>query len=165
MSALSITSSIERARRKLERGSRGGRSDAGRSRLRPEVERELQALLSVYHRPRMSEIHREIQAFCRGRSLTPPSRSTLYNALERAPVPCYRTNELPHEVRRTLHNVGEGVVPGHQLVFAAFNYGDTRALSFASGLPWICLYRASKLGGWRPKSRGLLQAILACRTK
>jgi hypothetical protein len=163
VSEISLEASLARARARLEGRSPKRRSDAGRSRLPPAVEAELTALLSSRERPRMSDVHRALTAFCRPRRLPAPSRSTLYNAIERIEPPAFRTDRLPWAVRRTLHNVQHGLVPGHQVAFAAFNYGDTRALSFAAGLPWLCLYRAARLGGWRPKSRALLQAVAACR--
>lgn len=127
------------------------------------VEAELRSLLSTRDRPRMSDVHRALAAFCRARGLRAPSRSTVYNATDRVEPPSLEFDALPEAVRRTLHNVAPGEVPGHQVAFAAFNYGDTRALSFAAGLPWLCLRRAARLGGWRSKSRSLLRAIASCR--
>lgn len=127
------------------------------------VESKLLAILGGRERPPAVEVMRELRAFCGRRGLAMPSRATLYNAAERVPIPSYDQGELPNSVRRTLHNVGEGKIPGHQVVFAAFNYGDSRALSFASGLPWVCLRRASKLPGFRPKSLALLAAVMALR--
>ncbi len=111
----------------------------------------------------MTDVHRALTAFCRTRGLRAPSRSTLYNAIDRIEPPSFDVDALPEAVLRTLHNVARGRVPGHQVAFAAFNYGDTRALSFAAGLPWLCLRRAARLRGWRPKSRALLVAIASCR--
>ena len=37
------------------------------------------------------------------------------------------------------------------------------ALSFAAGLPWICLHHAARMRGFRPKSRALLRAVLSFR--
>ncbi len=54
-------------------------------------------------------------------------------------------------------------VPGPQVVFYAFNYGSAGAVSFASGLPPLCLERAASLRGWRPKSRALLRAVMSYR--
>lgn len=78
-------------------------------------------------------------------------------------LPSYPRSELPAAITRTLHNVGGDEIPGDQVVFAAFNYGDTRALGFASAMPWSCLYGAARLRGWRPKSLALLRAVMACR--
>ena len=76
----------------------------------------------------------------------------------------YSVPELPVHVRDALYNLDlEGTVPGHQLAFYAFQYGDTRAMSFAAGLPWLDLYQADRMRGWRPRSHGLLRAVLAHR--
>jgi hypothetical protein len=111
----------------------------------------------------MTAVHRELATFCRARGLPVPSRSTVYNAIGRAAPPAYHKKELPPAVGRTLHNTGSGPIPGHQVVFAAFNYGDPRALCFAAGLPWLCLQRAAQLPGWRPKSYALLKAVATYR--
>jgi hypothetical protein len=64
-------------------------------------------------------------------------------------------------VQNALYNLGEdALVPGHQLAFDAFNYGDLSALSFSATLPWVCLDRAAKLRGWRPRSLALLRAVM-----
>ena len=54
-------------------------------------------------------------------------------------------------------------VGGDHIAFYAFNYGSPRALSFAAGLPWLCLVRAAGRRGWRPKSRALLRAVMKYR--
>jgi hypothetical protein len=78
--------------------------------------------------------------------------------------PTFHVSHLPPDVRDCLYNIGGNAkVPGHQLAFYCFNYGSTRAVAFAAGLPWLCLYQAGLLRGWRPKSRGLLDAIVAAR--
>ncbi|HVS12347.1 MAG TPA: hypothetical protein VMV46_00345 [Thermoanaerobaculia bacterium] len=72
--------------------------------------------------------------------------------------------QLPAPVRESLYNLSEdGTVPGHQLAFHCFNYGSLQAMSFAAGLPWLALYQAARLPGWRPRSKGLLDAILRTR--
>lgn len=111
----------------------------------------------------MTTVHRDLAAFCRRRGLRVPSRSTVYNALRRVAPPSFDRDDLPDAVRRTLHNVGAGPIPGHQVAFAAFNYGRVDALCWAAGLPWICLERADALRGWRPKSHALLRAVLFAR--
>jgi hypothetical protein len=121
------------------------------------------SILGSQDRPAVAEVLRELRSFCRSRSLRMPSRATVYNAMNRVPIPTFEYEDLPNSVQRTLHNVAHGPIPGHQVAFAAFNYGDTRALSFASGLPWVCLHAASKLRGFRPKSRALLDAVIAYR--
>jgi hypothetical protein len=133
--------------------------------LRSEVEAELQKLLVVEgaERPSATRVRKKLAEYCRRRRLPVPSRATVYNALLRVAVPSYRRDALPNDVNRTLHNVGGNEVPGDQVVFAAFNYGDTRALSYAAALPWPCLLRASRLRGWRPKSAALLRAVMMYR--
>lgn len=72
--------------------------------------------------------------------------------------------DLPEPVRRCLYNLSEAsVVPGPQLVFYAFHYGDTSAMSYAAWLPWLDLFQAEGMRGWRPRSRGLLHAVLRRR--
>jgi len=79
-------------------------------------------------------------------------------------VPAYRWADLPAAVQRSLHNLDEDTwVPARQVVFAAFNYGDVHAISFASGLPWLALYQADRVRGWRPKSHALLRAVMTGR--
>ena len=146
-------------------GTRRRRSDRGCSRLAPRVEARLQRLLDTADPPRVSEIDRELRAFCRSTGARAPSRATIYNAMARIESESIDRRRLPDSVARTLHNVGGDRIPGHQVVFAAFNYGDTRALCYAAGLPWAYLLRASQLRGWRPKSRALLMATLAIRRK
>jgi hypothetical protein len=48
-------------------------------------------------------------------------------------------------------------------VFYCLNYGSLAAMSFAAGLPWLDLHQARHLRGWRPRSRGLLDAVLRAR--
>ncbi len=148
-----------------ELAGRGRRSDRGRSRLAPALEAKLQALLDAagLERPGASAVSRELAEFCRRIRVAPPSRGSVYNALTRIVPPSYARDTLPEAVQRTLHNVGGEEVPGSQIVFAAFNYGDTSAISYAAGLPWSCLYVASRLRGWRPKSRALLRAVTTYR--
>ena len=121
------------------------------------------ALFAGVERPSVADILASLRAYCRKERLRCPSRATIYNAMRRVVPPAYSLDELPEEVRRCLHNVDGARVPGHQVVFAAFNHGDVRALSFASGMPWACLYRAVSVPGSRPKSRALLQAVLEYR--
>lgn len=84
--------------------------------------------------------------------------------MDTAPTPPYRIEALKPAVRETLYNLPEaGDVPGHQLAFHCFNYGSTEAMSFAAGMPWLALFQAARLRGWRPRSRGLLEAVLKAR--
>lgn len=130
--------------------------------MAPRVEAALMALLDTRERPSIGFVHAEIRKRCQELGVRPPSRASIYNALARVVPPSYELSALPDSVRRTLHNAGSPV-PGHQVAFSAFNYGDTRALSFAAGLPWACLYHAARLPGFRPKSLSLLRAVMARR--
>jgi len=66
--------------------------------------------------------------------------------------------------RAALYNLPrDGEVPGEQLAFYCFNYGDLKAVQYAAGLPWLPLYRAYRMRGWRAQSRGLLRAALLAR--
>ncbi|HTM46799.1 MAG TPA: hypothetical protein VL137_17710 [Polyangiaceae bacterium] len=161
---------------RLLRAPRGRRSDRGRARLPAAVERHLLQRLATLQRPAFSELARELECFCRQQGLRVPARSTIYNAVARAPIPRYRWSELPTAVTAALYNLtatasgaqlqGEPSrtdIPGDQIVFYALNYGTSRAVSYAARLPWLCLQRASEKSGWRPKSRSLLSAIMAYR--
>jgi hypothetical protein len=93
-----------------------------------------------------------------------PSRATLYQALPRLAGHAYDVDQLPAAVRGVLYNVDpHGAIPGHQLAFYCFNYGTLDVVSFAAGLPWLDLYQAARLSGWRPRSKGLLLAALRAR--
>jgi hypothetical protein len=71
---------------------------------------------------------------------------------------------LSHDVRLTLHNVDPTApIPGDQIAFRCFHDGNLHALSFAAGMPWLDLHQARRKRGWRPKSRGLLEAV--CRAR
>jgi hypothetical protein len=84
--------------------------------------------------------------------------------MAKLPARSYRIEDLPPHVRETLYNLpATGEVPGHQLAFHCFNYGSVAAMSFAAGLPWLALYQASRLRGWRARSRALLGAVLTAR--
>jgi hypothetical protein len=151
------------AARRLGNSARRRRSDAGRSRLAPAVERKLLALLAGQDHPPIAEVHAALGDYCTRLGLEPPARASVYNALGRVEPPEYALSDLPEPVRRVLHNVRPGSLPGHQVAFAAFNYGDERALSFAAGMPWPCLYRAARSRGFRPKSLALLRAVMVFR--
>lgn len=108
----------------------------------------------------MTVVHRHLTEFCAKRGMRPPSRATLYNVLTRIEGHVYDISVLPSHVREALYNLApDGTVPGHQLAFYCFNYGTLAAVSYAAGLPWLDLYQASRLRGWRPLSRGLLRAV------
>ncbi|MCX6549893.1 MAG: hypothetical protein NTY02_02600, partial [Acidobacteria bacterium] len=101
---------------------------------------------------------------CVSSGLRPPARSSLYNTLARIEGHRYRVADLPGHVVRALYNLAiTGDVPGHQLAFYCFNYGSMRAISYAAGLPWLDLYQALHVRGWRPRSRGLLAAVMRTR--
>jgi hypothetical protein len=89
----------------------------------------------------------------------PPSRATVYNSLATIEGHTYRVAALPPEARRAVYNLSaDASVPGH-----CFNHGSLAAACFAAGLPWLDLYQASRLPGWRPRSRGLLLAAMRAR--
>jgi hypothetical protein len=112
----------------------------------------------------MLSVRHTLSRFCREHGFREPSRATLYNAIERAPSSSYLLSALPPHVRRCLHNLDDdAMVPGPQVAFAAFNRGESAALSWAAGMPWLSLKAAQKLPGFRPKSRALLDAILRFR--
>ena len=112
----------------------------------------------------MREMLDEIAAFCRQSGERIPSRSTIYRFMAQCPPRQVRIAELPDSLRKSLYNLDhDGMVPGHQLAFYAFSFGDMRALSFAAGLPWLDLYQAHRMRGWRPKSHGLLRAVMLRR--
>lgn len=168
MCAFDLASSFGRAQRRLgaTRGTpkRRVRSDRGLSRLDPGVLELVRRVFSTQERPGMSAALAEVVERCRKASLRPPSRATVYKLLETLPSGRWRVSELPQSVRDALYNLNEtSAVPGHQLAFYSFNYGDLAAVSFASGLPWLALHQALRLPGFRPKARGLLEAAVAAR--
>jgi len=144
--------------------TRQRRSDAGRSRLPPVVLAEIRSLILGMERPPMVAIQRHIANVCAERGLKTPSRATLYAALLRIPGNEYDVPGLPRHVRESLYNVAPtATLPGHQLAFYGFNYGSLAAASYAAGLPWLDLYQAARLRGWRPRSFGLLMAAMRAR--
>lgn len=115
-------------------------------------------------RPRFQSLDAAVSRYCEARGLSRPSKATLYHYLAIAPVPTYRRRDLPPAVQAALYNLDDdSPVPARQVVFAAFNYGDVKAISFASGLPWLALYQADRVRGWRPKSHALLRAVMKGR--
>ena len=174
VSGLSLSDSIAKAERRLGPGGRARRSDRGRSRIAPEAERHLQRLLQTRDKPSITAVAKELDEYCRRQRIPSPSRASVYNAVARAPAPSVRVAELPAEVQRSLYNLrieasrapdaaDDRNLPGDQVVFYAFNYGSPRAISYAAGLPWLCLVRATRRPGWRPKSHALLRAVMAYR--
>jgi hypothetical protein len=104
-----------------------------------------------------------MRQICEQLQQPPPSRASIYNAIARAHPREYQVHDLPPAVHSCLLNLDCSEIGGAQLVFHAFNYGTTEALSFASGLPWLCLLRAAEWRGFRPKSHALLRAVMAYR--
>lgn len=105
-----------------------------------------------------------IEDLCREQGLVPPSRSSVYKIMAVAPCPRRRMGDLPGAVREALYNLEpDSEVPEHQIAFYCFNYGDSRAMSFASGLGWLAIYQALRLPGHRPGSRSLMRAVAAAR--
>ncbi len=140
------------------------RTDAGQSRLPAAVADVLTAILHRQERPPMHELLRELAEACRRLGQPMPARATIYRFMGHCAPRQYRIAELPEAVRRCLYNLDpSGTVPGHQLAFYAFHYGSVRAISFAAGLPWLDLYQADRMRGWRPTSHGLLRAVLRRR--
>jgi len=160
-----IDKSQHSARARLKRTSRRRRrSDAGRSRLPSIVLTELRTAALAMHRPSMAALQRRIGEVCAAQARRPPSRASLYNAFSRIEGHSYAISALPPHVVSALYNLSpSGSVPGHQLAFYCFNYGSMAAVSFAAGQPWLDLYQASRLRGWRPRSRGLLLAVMRVR--
>ncbi len=172
MSPFDLDASIERAKRRLGHPGPGRtgrargrvRSDAGSSRLDPRVVACVHEALSGQDRPAMSRMMRDLVALCREAGLAPPSRATVYKLMGSAPCATRRMGDLPQAVQSALYNLGpDSEVPEHQIAFYCFNYGDARAMSFASGLGWLAIYQALRLPGYRPGSRGIIEAVATTR--
>lgn len=167
MSIFDLDTSIRHAQERFGSGrssTRRGRSDRGAFRLAPEVARALSRLLAGYDRPSPTRVLERLGSECRARGFRAPSRATVYNFIDHGSLPLFRIANLPRHVRDTLFNLSPQTdVPGDQLAFHCLNYGGPSAMSFAAGLPWWPLHRASSRRGWRPKSRGVLDAILRVR--
>lgn len=159
--------SLRSAEARLSRpAGRQRRSDAGRSRLPPPVLAIVREAAATHERPSVASLRRRLAEACAAHGVRPPSRATLYTVFDRLEGNVYQMSALPPAIASCLHNLGPGdTVPGRQLVFACLNYGALPALSFAAGLPWIDLHQARQLRGWRPRSRGLLSAILRRRAR
>jgi hypothetical protein len=170
MTAFDLNESFARAEARFAKVSpattsrRRRRSDAGRSRMAAPVAKWLTRRLAGQERPRMADLLRNLEAFCTKGGHRRPSRATVYKFLLVARSPRYIASELPDSVRSTLYNLGDDArVAGPQLVFYCFHYGGLREMSFAAGLPWLALYQASRMRGWRKKSLGVLQAVMRVR--
>jgi len=107
---------------------------------------------------------RDLAAICAKEGITTPSRATVYKLLDRLPVPFYAVSGLPEAVRDALYNLGpRSEAPARQVAYYCFNYGTMDAVSFAAGLPWLAIYQALRLPGYREKSRGLALAVARAR--
>ncbi len=160
-----IEESQRRAEVRLGRASRRRRrADAGRSRLPAPILAVVRQAALGPRRPSMAALQRRVTDVCAATGLKLPARATLYNAFDRIEPDCYRVSMLPSHAAEALYNLApDTVVPGPQLAFYCFNYGSLAAVSFAAGLPWLDLYQARRLRGWRPRSRGLFDAVLRAR--
>jgi len=144
--------------------NRQPRSDRGGMRLSPQVTDKLTSLVASHERPSVKRMCLELESLRKKNGPRIPTRATIYQFMAKAQTPNYSVNHLPKSVQTALYNLdSESSVPGHQVAFYCFNYGDLAAISFAAGLPWLALYQASRLRGFRPKSRGLLEAVLRTR--
>jgi len=133
-------------------------------RVAPRIVEFVREAVGGHDRPQLAELLRRLADRCRRDGLEPPSRATFYKLLATLPTPTYRVAELPDSVQRALYNLAaESDVQGHQVAFYCFNYGDLAAMSFAAGLPWLALYQALRLPGYRGRSRGLLEAAARAR--
>ena len=117
-----------------------------------------------YDRPGMFNLLLSLAEQCRREGLRAPSRASVYKLLPTLPTPRYKVADLPPSVRAALYNLtDDSEVPSHQLAFYCFNYGDLAAISFAAGLPWLALYQAARMPGYRSRSRGLVEAVVRAR--
>ncbi|MBI4699868.1 MAG: hypothetical protein HY744_01655 [Deltaproteobacteria bacterium] len=166
MSAFDLHASLVEAERRLARvrDRPRRRSDAGVSRIDPLAQQKLRDLLSGFERRPTRQILADLQGFCRSAGCRMPARATVYQLIKNVGTPQHRAGDLPPAVRDALYNVEDDtMVPEAQIAFYCFNYGDLAAMSFAAGLPWLALHQASRMRGWRHKSRGPLDAVLRAR--
>ena len=166
MGAFDLQESIRVAERRLglANRSRRPRADRGQPRLAPEVLARLDELLQGQERPPVRALTSALREFCGARGFRTPARATIYHFMASLPSTPREVATLPASVRETLYNLsGDAVVPGHQLAFYCLNYGGIDAVTFAAGLPWLALYQAARLPGWRSRSKGLLAAVLRIR--
>jgi hypothetical protein len=166
--AFDLKRSLANARRRLGgaegRPGRRARSDRGVSRLDPQVLDAVAEATAGAEKPPVRDLLRRIADLCRARGVSAPSRATLYHLLPALPGPAYSLTELPEAARAALYNLAAPCeVPGRQVAFCCFNYGDLRAASFAAGMPWLAIWQAQRLPGWRERSRGLAEAAALVR--
>ena len=140
------------------------RSDAGRSRLPEPVADALAALLRGQQRPQMHALQHQLEAVCGRLGERTPARSTIYRFMVHCSPSRYPIAELPEAVQQALYNLDtDREVSGHQLAFYAFNYGDAPAMAFAADLPWLDLYQAARMRGWRPRRFDELRTVMRRR--
>jgi hypothetical protein len=168
MSSFDLSASLERAQERLKRAAKAGgrrpRSDRGTSRIDARTLAVLVEACGGYEQPGMSELLARVGETCRGMGLAPPSRASVYKLWATLPTPRYQVAGLSPSVRDALYNLtDDSEVPAHQVAFYCFNYGDLAAASFAAGLPWLALYQAARMPGYRSKSRGLIEAVMRAR--
>lgn len=168
MSFFDLPASLERAQDRLKGAAKAGgrrpRSDRGMPRIDPRTLAILVEACGGYDRPTMPELLARASQACRVLGLAPPSRASVYKWLKTLPTPSCEVAGLPHSVRHALYNLtDDSQVPAHQLAFYCFNYGDLAAASFAAGLPWLALYQAARMPGYRSRSRGLVEAVMRAR--
>ena len=164
MSQFNLQDSFARAALRLQVDRPSRRSDAGKGRLPIVVSDHLRKLLLGNEKPRVTEVLADLERFCKQRKATRPSRAQIYRFMAQTRGHEYRPTELPTEVQVALYNLDLDVpVPGQQLAFYLFHHGSLPALSYAAGLPWLDLYQAARVPGWRPRTRGLLDAVLQSR--
>jgi hypothetical protein len=166
-SPVDIERVIERAQRRLASAPPSGRkrrSDLGKFRIDDQVVEKLRFLLGGQEFPGIQSILLDLKQYCEGEGLSCPSRATIYKFMLKDPGRSYPMAELPAAVHEALYNQSvEAWIPGAQLAFYCFNYGGLPAIHFASSMPWLPLYQAYRMRGWRPMSRGLLRAVLLAR--
>ena len=164
MSVLDLDASIRRAEKRLGKSVRKVRSDRGRPRLDLGVLECLVEVLGGQEQPSGRELIGELAKRCLDRGLDVPSRATVYKMMRTLVCGTRRMGDLPGPVRAALYNVAEDAdVPEHLIVFHCFNHGDVAAISYASGMPWLALYQAARMRGFRARSRGLLRSVLRTR--
>lgn len=112
----------------------------------------------------MKSMLAELDRMCRHAAVAPPSRAAVYKYLDRVRTRERLVSDLPHAVQEALYNLEPASrVPEAQIAFYCFNYGGLSAMSYASAMPWLALYQARRMNGWRAKSRGVLEAVLKLR--
>lgn len=166
-SPIDLEGVIQRAQRRLAAAppsARKKRSDLGKFRIDDQVVKQLRSLLEGQEYPGIQSLLLDLGQFCEKQGLSRPSRATVYKFMLRDPGKSYPMAELPPVVHDALYNQSvEAQIPGAQLAFYCFNYGGLPAIHYASGMPWLPLYQAYRMRGWRPKSLGLLRAVLLAR--